>query len=81
MPRKSRISAVFDGMGADGADVSWPASPWASACATGRRGAEPGSAVAILCIGFAFSILLFLFFLAAPFWRLGGSKECHVACA
>ena len=51
MPTMSRAAAVCDATGADGADVSWPASPSASACATGRRGAEPGSAVEILSIG------------------------------
>jgi hypothetical protein len=48
MPTRSRAAAACDGTGVDGADVSWPASPSASACATGRRGAEPGSAVEIL---------------------------------
>ena len=50
MPTRSRAAAVCDATGADGADVSWAASPSASACATGRRGAEPGSAVEILSI-------------------------------
>ena len=50
MPTRSRAAAVCDATGADGADVSWLASPSASACATGRRGAEPGSAVEILSI-------------------------------
>jgi len=48
MPTRSSAAAVCDATGADGADVSWLASPSASACATGRRGAEPGSAVEIL---------------------------------
>ena len=50
MPTRSRAAAGCDATGADGADVSWAASPSASACATGRRGAEPGSAVEILSI-------------------------------
>ena len=50
MPTRSRAAAVCYATGADGADVSWAASPSASACATGRRGAEPGSAVEILSI-------------------------------
>jgi hypothetical protein len=50
MSTRPGASAVCDGMGADDADGSLPASPSASARVTERRGAEPGSPVAILSI-------------------------------
>jgi hypothetical protein len=50
MSTRSRLTAVFDFMCADGADGSFPASPSAPVCAVGVRSGEPGTPVAILCI-------------------------------
>jgi len=48
LPARARPAVVRDFMGADEADVGFPASPSASVRAIGCRGGEPGCVVAIL---------------------------------